>query len=512
MPKRIGIAIALFLGLVAWLLFHAPVRQPRAAAAPGAVLEASEVPQHAEEPNTPAEAEARTEQEEPLPDPSLAAPTGLPASLVVRVLDSRGDPARGAAVRLHRNRRGRVMTGPPFAAGATDAEGKARFEGSSGDNMGILAHSDREVGYGQVGLNAGANEATIRMEPALPVMGTVLDRNGTPVCGAEVMLSLSGPVRGAETEVSWALTDLEGHVPIPNRELAARPYYQVVASGFRTAYGELEKQSLLRAGFEIRLEPLATVTGRVVDRDGKGVADVIVEVRETWEQVSSERDGRFELQGLLQGGGTLVIEPRKHGRVILRNVRPGALEDIVLGPGLSISGIVVRPDGSPVGGAFVRTVCETSNLSTGSTNADSKGRFVVGGLSEGPYTVSTADPKGRVASRAKVLGIAAGTEDLRLVLRSHPELRIELVNAETEEEAWVLRLETRATLRGTAQTVSEVIESPRKRRVNGTTLILDAAGEYDVSVLTPGCPEQVVSVTLGPEEKKTVEVRLPRVE
>jgi hypothetical protein len=252
----IGLAIAgaLLLGLVPWLLGDPLAPPPRAPVGSGTPLGATDVRQPVDEPDGPAEGEPPTESEEPFPAPAREEPARLPVSFVVRVLDSRGDPARGAAVRIHRNIRGRVIPGVPFAAGATDAEGKARFEGSSGDHFGVQAQSEREVGYGQIGLGGGANEVVIRMEPTLAVVGTVLDRSGAPVCGAEVMLSLPGPIRGAAsvTEAFWALTDIDGHVPIAAREVGARPYYHVVASGYRTAYGELEKQSLLHAGFEVR--------------------------------------------------------------------------------------------------------------------------------------------------------------------------------------------------------------------------------------------------------------------
>ena len=99
-----------------------------------------------------------------------------------------------------------------------------------------------------------------------------------------------------------------------------------------------------------------------------------------------------------------------------------------------------------------------------------------------------------------------------IVVESRAGLRIELVSDENGEDAWVRRLEVRATIRGTSQTVSEVVESQRERRVHEATLVLDAAGDHEVTVITPGCPDQVLSVTVHLDALKRVTVRLPRVE
>jgi hypothetical protein len=380
------------------------------------------------------------------------------------------------------------------------------------DSYEIQAQSEREAGRGQMG--AGTMETTIRMEPTLRVFGTILDRDGAAVGGAMVMLSLSGPVRGAQTPVFWALSDSDGHVPIADREVGGRPYYQIEARGYRTAFGELERHSLLAAGFTIRLDPLTSVSGRIVHEAGQGV-EARVTVLETMKSTLSGADGRFEVPGLPETGGTLVIAPPKLAGRTLRNVRPGPLGDIVLGPGLSISG-VARLDGVPVRGAAVTTRSDETGFLASDARTDAGGRFVVPRLAEGTYNLTIVDPEGgaapRIVANARVRGVAAGTKDLVLTLRRHPTLVIELVSAETGEEAWVLRLEARATLRGTAETVSQVIESRRHRRVKDTVLEVETAGEYDVAVLVPGCPEQVVPVALTPDEWKIVKVRVPRVQ
>jgi hypothetical protein len=237
-----------------------------------------------------------------------------------------------------------------------------------------------------------------------------------------------------------------------------------------------------------------------------------VTVLETMEQTLSE------LPGLPDGGGTLVASPRTHGRLILRDVRPvrGGVDlgDIVLGAGLTISGRVTLPDGAPAT-AYVWASCGETGLAAGGAETDAEGRFVLRGLCPGPYLVTASDRFSHdpeTGRTAEIADVAAGTENLDLALRCHPKLTIGLVSAETGGWAWVLKLEVRATLRGTARTVSQTLESPRKLRLKDTTLVLEVAGEYEVSVNTPGCPEQSLQVTLGPEEWKTVAVRLPRVE
>jgi len=405
----------------------------------------------------------------------------------------------------------------------TDAGGQVRFEFTTRDVIHLQVEWQDEVGAASAGISSeGDNDVVIRMERTLPVVGKVVDADGRPVEGAEVVLSLAGVIRGRESfEAAYVgVTDGTGCIRIPAREIDAKPYYRVVARGFRTTWGELDRSRLLDEGFEVRLERVASVSGRFLDAAGDGVARVSVSVLETMQSSLSDADGRFEVEGLPPEGGTLIVQPREHGRLILRDVRPTTgradIGDVVLGPGLEISGRVRLPDGAPAKGIDVTTRCGISGFPARSSETDESGRFVMTGFSEGTYSLSAwsrdRDEAGRNLLSAEIRDVPGGTKDLDIVLQPRPLLTLEFVSAETGAEAWVLSVEVRASLRGTSETASIILNSPRKRRTNRAWLFLDQPGEYDVVVITPGCSDQLVRVALEEGESKTVTVRLPRVE
>jgi hypothetical protein len=315
------------------------------------------------------------------------------------------------------------------------------------------------------------------------------------------------------------VTNADGETVIPRRPTHRRPYYRVTARGYATAWGELDRDSLLGSGFEVRLARLATVVGRLVDEAGRPVPNVQVFVVETLQSTRSGSDGRFTLHALPLDGGTITAEPRGYGIVHLDNVRPRGeptdLGDIRLGAGLSITGRVFGVEGTPANGVYVWSRDVGTGLSARAAPTDAQGRFEIAGLADRAYALTThargQPPPGKTAPSAKLASVPAGAQGVVLRLLARPVLGIALVATGSTESLWVRRLEVVATRReGGARVEKEAESKQRKRRVAGTVVVLPAEGTYDVVVRAPGHGEANFEVAIGPDEMRTFSVELPR--
>lgn len=132
------------------------------------------------------------------------------------------------------------------------------------------------------------------------------------------------------------------------------------------------------------------VRGRVVDADGapvEGVTVTAASARES-DRVESGKQGEFHLGALVPGRVRLGAE---HGGIAARlevTVDPGAtLEGVLLalGRGGRIEGEVLDGDGGPV--AEQDVVVLTDERAIARAQTDERGRFAVGPLASGAYTV-----------------------------------------------------------------------------------------------------------------------------
>lgn len=147
----------------------------------------------------------------------------------------------------------------------------------------------------------------------------------------------------------------------------------------------------------------ATVTGRVTNSAGTGLAGVRVSTRCTqvnfgWASATTAADGTYRLENLTPGACTLTYEsyswePPTSSFNVLGATRtatliagPNALSAQVLSTGGSITGKVTTLSGAPVVmGVAVYSVA--SNSCVGFASTDASGNFTLGGLPTGTYKV-----------------------------------------------------------------------------------------------------------------------------
>jgi len=154
---------------------------------------------------------------------------------------------------------------------------------------------------------------------------------------------------------------------------------------------------------EIALGRGATISGRVIDEDGKPLLEANVMIMNDVGEISRSarsatrvspaaattgEDGAFSISGVATGPAQLVA--RRSGYAMER--RPidvdGDLQfDIVLPRGLSITGVVTL-NGKPVSGASVDAMTPAVNADHQSTMTDEQGRFTIAGLVPGRYTLN----------------------------------------------------------------------------------------------------------------------------
>src|SRR5690606_12988903 len=227
------------------------------------------------------------------------------------------------------------------------------------------------------GVVPGTEDERLVLAAGSSLGGRIVDPEGDPVEGAKVRIRL-----GREREVH-RLFLADGRFP-SDAELAAGDGREVItdASGgflFRgiglgpwildatsEAYAPVTRRTDAMEGEridlgDIPLSPAGRIEGRVVDESGAGIASARVVAERAFlatrpsnriagpppGDVSGEATpdprGAFVLERVPETALTLRVETEGRVRVSRENVRPGAEDiEIVLPPGLSISGRIVR--------------------------------------------------------------------------------------------------------------------------------------------------------------------------
>jgi protocatechuate 3,4-dioxygenase beta subunit len=283
--------------------------------------------------------------------------------------------------------------------------------------------------------------------PAGWITGTVVDEEGKPVAGAEVIAVQPS------TEGTWkAATDARGLYAIrgvPAGEatvvVRARSRVPVESKAKVLARGPVTVNATLRLGVRF--------AGKVTDMRGAPIPGAVVEavpasgsggfrfVRVGQGMVKSGPDGSFEADGLEPGENydVRVTHPR-FALAVLPGLPAeagsghGAL-DVVMEDAAWMRGVVVDPSGKPVPSASVSLAEDTGAYggmplwvwrmfqgvvdagTIGGPTCDAQGRFELGGLTE-PEAEVTAIADGFFRTTWKVEGLepGKGKEDVKITL------------------------------------------------------------------------------------------------
>ena len=170
-------------------------------------------------------------------------------------------------------------------------------------------------------------------------------------------------------------------------------------------------EGLQTGGIDQQLEVGGRISGVVRDSEtGDPIADVLVtsygQVAGEWVHAYGESgaDGRFTVQGLPTGTFTLYLGPPSSGyyfpstnagSVAVTAGADVALPDTVLQAGGRVAGTVRDfDDGTPLAGAQVWVFAAVSGSFVMATTSDSQGRYSLGALAAGEYTVHFVGPDG----------------------------------------------------------------------------------------------------------------------
>lgn len=270
--------------------------------------------------------------------------------------------------------------------------------------------------------------ATMRLEPAGTISGTVVDEGGQPIEGVYVSAS-------RDTDQSYfsdgSSTDVNGEYtigPLPVNDYVLR--FEVYASASSNFVSEYYNDTLDSAsatpvavepgvasgGFDAELATGATISGTVVGADAPatGLENVAVasfsDVSSSY--TSTDADGNYTIYGLPAGDHTVEFRPSFGPYLPMwwQNVlsfddatpvtisTPGdsvVSIDAALVRGASIAGTVTDPAGDPL--AFVQVRAEPLDFQNpfATAETDVNGEYVIEGVS-GDYLINFGSPTGQL--------------------------------------------------------------------------------------------------------------------
>ena len=321
-----------------------------------------------------------------------------------RLVDPEGEPLAGRAETVAFEGLGL----PGFASELMSAEarGDGRFAlgplppGGLEIRATAAGHAAKRVQALVPEAGATVDLGSVALDAGLAIRGRVTDVDGVGIGGARVTATAESAAPYSPFE---ATSDADGGFAARGLEDDA---YELVAS----APGFARASATARAGdqdVELRLEAAGEIGGRVVDADGRPVAEA--RVRAEPADASSrprgrvlgsveDEEGRFLLRDVAAGSWILRAETRGRGEASRPGVRvvAGRTTDagtLVLDRGGVIRGTVVDTDGSGIPGATVQA--ERDLRSRGGrlqARSESGGRFELPGVPPGRFAVFASHP------------------------------------------------------------------------------------------------------------------------
>lgn len=378
-----------------------------------------------------------------------------------------------------------------------------------------------------VTLTAPAADLTLRVAPTASIRGKVTAR-GAPVAGARVYTT-TGNARAFDQTAPDGTFLLEG-LPAGEVQLSAD---SSIAGAFAPPLTIPLAAAEQKTGVVLDLSLAGSIAGTVVDQAGRAVAGAFLRFSliggRDFGEATTGPDGAFRA-GQLSGGGRYRVQisasPRAESELLAPGgarptpvaVRDGAdqvtgVRFVVRLDRLTIAGRVVDAKGAGVPDVRVRAAAQQSGEGTflnlwadlPSATTDGDGRFEIGELAEGTYTI---DARSGAGGQARQQGVIAGARDLTIRLDPPGEIRGTLVGfpvGATSVSAMPLEREL-LPLRGaiTGSTFRITGLAPGPYVVNATADGVAARGKVIVE------PRGAASITLSAGGTGTIRGKLRR--
>jgi hypothetical protein len=312
-----------------------------------------------------------------------------------------GAPLDGTVIEAFAEAPGRDGAIPGRRTATSDRAGRFRLAGlEPGPWIFSASHPElaRKVARRRIG--TGDHPLDFVLDPGSEIAGTVTDRGGTPVAGAQILLSPAGgaagggplpPARGREV-----VSQAGGSFRFTGVEDGS---YRLRAS--KTGFAPDEPAETLAvagapiAGKVLRLLPGSSIRGRLLGLSQDELARVEVFASQSaGKSARSEVDptGGYRLLDLEPGPWFVVAEVEETGKraagQVLLGREPADL-DLDFAGGVVLSG-TLAVDGRPTAGAIVQLASAGNGGASMTTRIDGAFRFT--GLAEGSYSLRVEVP------------------------------------------------------------------------------------------------------------------------
>ena len=320
---------------------------------------------------------------------------------------------------------------------STDRKGHFAFSHVSAGTVRLYVYSNGGGGSANTTVEAGDTNITVQLSVSgrsgssgtSKLVGTVTDTDGKPAPKATVLLF---PYNDGEQR-----TDGEGRFKLffdPNRFGNSANVRVLVARDLARNLAAALEVETDATNAEVRLEPGVTVSGRVVDPQGKGIAGAEAQIMvragnygsSLGQPVHADANGRYELKTLPAGRRyDVYLSAKGFGRETVNADLTDVSTNSSGGPALQldpvellvadqrIAGVVLNANDKPVAQAYVSMY--GSRQPNTSIQTDSKGRFAFNNVCAGQIQLSANDQHGDGYASLKV---EAGDTNITIQLRS----------------------------------------------------------------------------------------------